>query len=77
LAQDEILLQNNEEKAVPEFGNGAVHIGFSGVFEIFTLVSILDYFRSISGTDHSEPRDVDGGIKILANAHRRLAGEIL
>ena len=37
-------------------------IGFSGVFEIFTLVSILDYFRSISGTDHSEPCDVDGGI---------------
>lgn len=46
-------------------------------YSIFFLGQHLDYFRSVSSADHNEASDVDRGIKILANAHRRLAGGIL
>ena len=68
-----ILLQQNEEKTISQIGNGTIHISFSGIFQFFPLVIILDLFCGVSSADHCKTGDVDGGIKILADTHFCLA----
>ena len=77
IAQNWVILEEDTPKAVAQFSNGTILVGFSGIFQIFVFVIVGNLLISLSNTKCGKASKVNGGIKILTDADFGFAGEIL
>ena len=76
-AQGVAWFQEYDPELFPQFGNGTVLTGFSGIFELFLIIACGDVLVCVPGAGGGKAGGIHCGIEILVHADHGLSGEIL
>ena len=77
LTQYRVILQQDAPKAVTQFCEGVILVGFSGIFQDLVFVIVGNRLISFSGANSGKACKIDRGVKVLKDADFGFAGEIL
>ncbi len=76
IAYSGIVLQQDAVKTRTEAVNRVVKIGFPAIPQLFIPVLLFNHFAGILSADHGKTYKIDRGVKVLADAHLSLSGDI-